>query len=419
MAGNFQRSSRQESPDSVLDDTTQTGSKGGSIVNIFWPLWILGSIGWLWVLDNRWGASLDLFSYVGFGAAGTAVLLFVSLFLAMVLDVNVGGRRKRSKEDGLTPSTSDPEATYRTIVFVRTLVIGSLPMAVVGLVLALLQVPLLPLGVILAILAIPAWLVFPRAFANAAVVVPQQEVWVVFRLGKLKRVLAPGTRQPLPWFDEVVKRINLRWSNLPIVANQTITEDQVAVDVPGILWFRPDPDDPAKHFLAVQNIEQNLEAAAEVALREIASLCSLDDLPKLSVLPERVQQLHKILDRLVKDWGVETRIELSDVIFSPELGRVFAQLKEAKILAEAKQIHADAEANVLETLFKAVKAQRPNASEAEVWDDVRYLKSLETVRAAASEGTIQILPLGDLMAPRRTRGASDKSGSAGGDRTGD
>ncbi|MEK7112264.1 MAG: SPFH domain-containing protein [Patescibacteria group bacterium] len=401
----MQRGSRQMSPDSETPDSAQTGSKGGSLVNIFWPLWILGSVVWWWLLDSRWGASLDLFSYLGFAGAGSVVILFVSLVLAIVLDMSFGGRRTRSSLEEAEPSsTSDTEATYKTIVFVRTLLIGSLPMGIVGLVLVLLGVPLLPLGIVLAILAIPAWVVFPKAFANAAVEVPQQEAWVVFRLGKFKRALEPGTRQPLPWYDAVVKKINLRWDRIPVVANQTITVDKVVVNVPGTLWWRPLPSEPAKHFLAVQNIEQNLQAAAEVAFREIASLCSIEDLQKLSTIPERVKELHSILQRQVIDWYVETRLELSDVILSPELERVFAQLKEAKILAEAKQIHADAEAQVLETLWNAAKARRPEATDQEIWDSVEYLRSLETVRAAASGGTIQVLPLGDLLSRRQVGG---------------
>ena len=74
-------------------------------------------------------------------------------------------------------------------------------------------------------------------FALAVRIIKQYERGVLFRLGRLRGVRAPGLRLIIPFVD-ILHRVSLRIVTMPIQSQGIITKDNVSVDVSAVAYFR-------------------------------------------------------------------------------------------------------------------------------------------------------------------------------------
>ena len=74
--------------------------------------------------------------------------------------------------------------------------------------------------------------------ANTAVVVPQQNAYVVERLGKFSRVLNAGFHILIPFIERVAYRHTLKEQAADIAEQVCITKDNVQVGVDGVLYLQ-------------------------------------------------------------------------------------------------------------------------------------------------------------------------------------
>ena len=66
--------------------------------------------------------------------------------------------------------------------------------------------------------------------------VPQQQAWVVERMGKFNRVLAPGVTILLPILDRIAYVQSLKETAVEIPSQSAITADNVTLELDGILY---------------------------------------------------------------------------------------------------------------------------------------------------------------------------------------
>ena len=69
-------------------------------------------------------------------------------------------------------------------------------------------------------------------------VVPQQNAWVVERLGKYHATLAPGLNFLVPFIDRVAYKHSLKEIPLDVPSQVCITRDNTQLQVDGILYFQ-------------------------------------------------------------------------------------------------------------------------------------------------------------------------------------
>ncbi|HNI86216.1 MAG TPA: SPFH domain-containing protein, partial [Ottowia sp.] len=69
-------------------------------------------------------------------------------------------------------------------------------------------------------------------------VVPQQNAWVVERLGKYHGTLAPGLNFIMPFLDRVAYRHSLKEIPMDVPSQVCITRDNTQLQVDGILYFQ-------------------------------------------------------------------------------------------------------------------------------------------------------------------------------------
>jgi regulator of protease activity HflC (stomatin/prohibitin superfamily) len=68
--------------------------------------------------------------------------------------------------------------------------------------------------------------------------VPEQEVWIVQRLGKFLRQLEPGLNWILPFADEIAYRHSMKEESIEVPEQTAITQDNVSVILDGIVYIK-------------------------------------------------------------------------------------------------------------------------------------------------------------------------------------
>src|SRR5659263_541144 len=177
------------------------------------------------------------------------------------------------------------------------------------------------------------------ALALAVRIIKQYEVGVLFRLGRVIGVRAPGLRVIIPFVD-VLHRVSLRIVTMPIQSQGIITRDNVSVDVSAVAYFRV--VDAVKSVVAIENVGTAINQIAQTTLRKVVGQHTLDE--TLSETDRINGDIRQILDVTTADWGVEvTLVELKDIQLPDTMKRAMAKKAEAEREKRAKIINAEGE----------------------------------------------------------------------------
>ena len=165
---------------------------------------------------------------------------------------------------------------------------------------------------------------------RALKVVPQQHAWVVERLGKFDRVLAPGLNFLIPFIDRVAYRHLLKEVPLDVPSQICITKDNTQLTVDGVLYFQV--TDPMRASYGASNYVVAITQLAQTTLRSVIGKMELDktfeerDLINSSVVAA--------LDEAALNWGVKVlRYEIKDLTPPNEILRAM----QAQITAEREK----------------------------------------------------------------------------------
>jgi regulator of protease activity HflC (stomatin/prohibitin superfamily) len=161
-------------------------------------------------------------------------------------------------------------------------------------------------------------------------VVPQQHAWVVERLGKFNRVLAPGLNFLIPFIDRVAYRHLLKEVPLDVPSQVCITKDNTQLTVDGVLYFQV--TDPMRASYGSSNYIVAITQLAQTTLRSVIGRMELDktfeerDLINSNVV--------SALDEAALNWGVKVlRYEIKDLTPPAEILRSM----QAQITAEREK----------------------------------------------------------------------------------
>ncbi len=159
------------------------------------------------------------------------------------------------------------------------------------------------IAVILAVIAI----IF---IARSLKIVPQQNAWVVERLGKFDRTLTPGLSLLVPFVDRVAYKHSLKEVPLDVPSQVCITKDNTQLQVDGILYFQV--TDPMRASYGSSDYIVAITQLAQTTLRSVIGRMELDktfeerDLINASVV--------NALDEAALTWGVKVlRYEIKDL----------------------------------------------------------------------------------------------------------
>lgn len=217
-----------------------------------------------------------------------------------------------------------------------------------------------------------ALIVFAVAVVYRAVcIVPQQQAWIVERLGKFHKNLDAGLHFVVPFVDVLQYRHSKKEIVLDIPSQICITKDNVSVSVDGVLFFRV--IDPIKASYGISNYEIAIIQLAQTTLRsEIGKI----DLDRTFEERERVNNsVILAIDAATEPWGVKVmRYEIKtiqppkDVLDAMEKQMRAEREKRAKVLESEGDRDSRinrAEGNKQETIknSEADKASQINEAE--------------------------------------------------------
>lgn len=152
--------------------------------------------------------------------------------------------------------------------------------------------------------------VFIVVLFKIAVVVPEQECYIVERLGKYTKTLEAGFHILVPFIDSIAYRQNLKEDALDVDPQICITSDNVQVEVDGILYIRV--IDPVKASYGIDNFHYGVTQLAKTTMRsEIGKL----ELDKTFCGREGINDnIVRALDEASESWGIKvTRYEIRDI----------------------------------------------------------------------------------------------------------
>jgi len=141
-------------------------------------------------------------------------------------------------------------------------------------------------------------------------VVPQQNAWVVERLGRYDRTLTPGLNFLVPFVDRAAYRHSLKEIPLDVPSQICITRDNTQLTVDGILYFQV--TDPMRASYGASNYIIAITQLAQTTLRSVIGKMELD-----KTFEERdAINAHVVsaLDEAALNWGVKVlRYEIKDL----------------------------------------------------------------------------------------------------------
>ncbi len=124
------------------------------------------------------------------------------------------------------------------------------------------------------IIAIVVLVVAITFVIKAIKVVPQQNAWVVERLGKFHASLQPGLNIVVPFIDRVAYKHSLKEVPLDTPSQVCITKDNTQLQVDGVLYFQV--TDPQRASYGASNYILAITQLAQTTLRSVIGKLELD-----------------------------------------------------------------------------------------------------------------------------------------------
>src|SRR5512142_1692848 len=165
---------------------------------------------------------------------------------------------------------------------------------------------------------------------KALKVVPQQNAWVVERLGRFHASLAPGLNIVIPFIDRVAYKHLLKEVPLDVPSQICITRDNTQLQVDGILYFQV--TDPRLASYGASNYVLAITQLAQTTLRSVIGRMELD---RTFEEREHINGLVvAALDQAAANWGVKVlRYEIKDLTPPKEI----LHAMQAQITAEREK----------------------------------------------------------------------------------
>jgi regulator of protease activity HflC (stomatin/prohibitin superfamily) len=180
---------------------------------------------------------------------------------------------------------------------------------------------------------------------------------VVLRLGRFSGVRGPGVFLLLPWIERTPFTVDLRTVTSSFTAEQTLTNDNVPVNVDTIIFWRV--VDPSRAVLQVTDYTAAVMGAAQTALRDIIGQNDLN-----RVLSERAAldiAMTQTLDTQTEPWGIKvSSVQMRDIKIPDVLQDAMSRVAQADRERQARVILGDSEVMVAQRFADAGRVYEDN-----------------------------------------------------------
>ena len=220
--------------------------------------------------------------------------------------------------------------------------------------------------------------------ASGIRVIREWERAPVLRLGRFTGLKGPGIFYIIPFVDRIPNIVSMRVQTVPFRTEQTLTKDNVPVNVDAIMFFQA--IDVNKVIL---NVERYLDAttwAAQTTLREVIGKGTFDEL-----LAEREKigvEARNIIDEKTEHWGIKvSSVEIKDIGIPGPLQDAMSRQAQAERERRARVTLAMAEYEAAQKMVEAANLYDKNIRALELrWMNILYELGLQ------SKGTLMLVP---------------------------
>ncbi|HSC64336.1 MAG TPA: stomatin-like protein [Caldimonas sp.] len=218
-------------------------------------------------------------------------------------------------------------------------------------------------------------------------IVPQQNAWVVERLGKYDRTLAPGLEFVIPFIERVAYKHSLKEVPLDVPSQVCITRDNTQLQVDGIIYFQV--TDPMRASYGSSNYVLAITQLAQTLLRSVIGKMELD-----RTFEERdTINAHVVsaLDEAARNWGVKVlRYEIKDLtppaaILHAMQAQITAE-REKRALIAASEGRKQEQINIATGEREAFIARSEGQRQAEINQAQGEAAAIVAVAEATAEG---------------------------------
>ncbi len=217
-------------------------------------------------------------------------------------------------------------------------------------------------------------------------IVPQQNAWVVERLGRYDRTLTPGLKFVIPFIERVAYKHSLKEVPLDVPSQVCITKDNTQLQVDGILYFQV--TDPKLASYGSSNYLVAVTQLAQTTLRSVIGRMELDktfeerDMINAAVV--------SALDEAALTWGVKVlRYEIKDLTPPNEILRAMqAQItaeREKRALIAASEGRRQEQINIATGEREAFIARSEGEKQAEINKAQGEAEAIKAVAEATAE----------------------------------
>ncbi|NWX15702.1 STML2 protein, partial [Aegotheles bennettii] len=222
--------------------------------------------------------------------------------------------------------------------------------------------------------------------------VPQQEAWVVERMGKFHRILEPGLNFLIPLLDRIRYVQSLKEIVINVPEQSAVTLDNVTLQIDGVLYLRV--IDPYKASYGVEDPEYAVTQLAQTTMRSELGKLSLD-----RVFRERESLNANIVDAINQAsdcWGIRClRYEIKDIHVPPRVKESMQMQVEAERRKRATVLESEGTRESAINVAEGQKQAQILASEAEKAQQINKAAGREAsallVKARAKAEAIQLL----------------------------
>jgi regulator of protease activity HflC (stomatin/prohibitin superfamily) len=167
-------------------------------------------------------------------------------------------------------------------------------------------------------------------FLRAIRFVPQQSAYVVERLGNYHKTLEPGFHALVPFIDRVAYTHDLREQAIPVEPQDCFTEDNVRVEVDGVIYISV--TNPENASYGVTDYRRAAIQLAQTTTRSVIGRMELD-----TTFQERAaisRSVVEVLGEVEQAWGIKVhRYEIKNI----DTPRTVQQAMERQMTAERER----------------------------------------------------------------------------------
>jgi regulator of protease activity HflC (stomatin/prohibitin superfamily) len=207
-------------------------------------------------------------------------------------------------------------------------------------------------------------------------VVPQQEAWIVQRLGKYHRQLSPGLNWLAPFLDVVAYVHSFKEEAMEIREQMAITQDNVTVTMDGVLYIKV--VDPVAASYGVKDPKFAISQLVQTSMRS-----EIGKLPLDRTFQEREMlntHIVETINEAASAWGIRAlRYEIKDINMPDEIRKAM----ELQMTAERQK-----RARILES--EGIRQAQINESEGKRQAEINIAEGMKQKTLLSSEASIVV-----------------------------